>query len=75
MEELLNMCNILKLINNKTTDYFITKQKIEHKYYNLKRYKNNIFNRILLSFKRFDKNKELYLVPEFNGVEGCYYRI
>lgn len=69
------MCNILKLINNKTTDYFITKQKIEHKYYNLKRYKNNIFNRILLSFKRFDKNKELYLVPEFNGVEGCYYRI
>lgn len=69
------MYNILKRISNKTIDHFIIKQKIGHRYYNLKRYKNNILNRILLSFKRFDKNKELYLVPEFNGIEGCYYRI
>lgn len=69
------MYNILKRISNKTIDHFIIMQKIGHRYYNLMRYKNNIFNRILLSFKRFDKNKELYLVPEFNGVEECYYRI
>lgn len=69
------MYYILQKINNKTTDYFIIKQKIEHKYYTLKRYKNNFLNRTLLLTKRYDKNRELYIVPEFNGVEGCYYRI
>lgn len=69
------MYNMLHKINNKTTDYFIIKQKTGHRYYNLKRYKNNIFNRTLLIIKKFNKNRELYLVPEFNGFEGCYYRI
>lgn len=69
------MYYILHKINNKTTDYFIIKQKIGHKYYTLKRYKNNFLNRTLMLIKKRDKNKELYLVPEFNGVEGCYYCI
>lgn len=69
------MYSILQHINNKATDYFIIKQKIGHKYYNLKRYKNNVFNRTLLLIKRFNKNRELYLVPEFNDFEGYYYRI
>ncbi len=69
------MYYVLHKINNKTTDYFIIKQKIGHKYHTLKRYKNNFLNRTLLLIKRYDKNRELYLVPEFNSVEGCYYRI
>lgn len=69
------MYYILHKINNKTTDYFIIKQKIGHKYYTLKRYKNNFLNRTLMLIKKRDKNKELYLVPEFNGFEGCYYCI
>ncbi len=67
--------DILKRINNKTTDYFIIKQKVDHKFYDIVKYKNNLFNRILLSIKRFGNAKNLYIVPEFNGVEGYYYRL
>ncbi len=67
--------NILWQIDNTTTDYITIKQKVGHKYYDLVRYKNNAFNRFFLSIKRFNKDKELYIVPGFNGFEGCYYRI
>lgn len=67
--------NILWQIDNTTTDYITIKQKVGHKYYDLVRYKNNVFNRVFLSLKGFDKNRNLFLVPEFNGIEGYYYII
>ena len=45
-----------------------------YKYYNILRCKNNIFNRMLLLFKRFDSFNELYIIPEFDGIEGFYYK-
>lgn len=69
------MNQIIKRIGNETTDYFIIKEKVRHKYHDIMKYKNNIFNRILLSFKKYDNTRELYIVPEFKGIEGCYYRI
>jgi len=69
------MNKILEYIDIKTTEYFIIKEKIGHTYHNLLKYKNNIFNRVFLTFKNFDSSKELYIVPEFNGVEGVYYKI
>lgn len=69
------MNQIIKRIDNKTVDYFIIKEKVGHKYHDIMKYKNNIFNRLFLYFKKFYSNRELYIVPEFKGVEGCYYRI
>ncbi len=66
--------DILKCIDKKT-NYFIIKQKNGNLFYDIMKYKNNLFNRIFLSFKKFDKTKNLYFVPEFNGVEGRYYRL
>lgn len=67
--------NILRQIDNATTDYIVIKQKVGHKYYDLVRYKNNALNRLFLSIKRFNKDKELYIVPGFKGTEGYYYII
>ncbi len=69
------MNKTLKHIDIKTTEYFIIKEKIGYEYHNLLKYKNNIFNRMFLTFKHFDSSKELYIVPEFNGVEGAYYKL
>ena len=69
------MKHIINCINNQTTDYFIIKEKVGHSYRNISRYKNNIFNRLFLIFKKFNNSKKLYIVPEFKGVEGMYYKI
>ena len=69
------MNKIIKHIGIKTTEYLIIKEKVGYEYHNLLIYKNNIFNRIFLKFKNFDSTKELYIVPEFNGIEGAYYKI
>ena len=67
--------DILQKIDNTTTDYIIIKQKIGCKYYDLMKCVNDDFNRFYLSRKKFNENTGLHLVPEFNGVEGCYYCI
>ena len=75
MRKYMNISRILKQINNKTTDYFLIKEKNGNEYYTVAKYKNNIFNRIFLACKKFDADKGLCLVPEFEGVEGNYYHI
>ena len=68
------MNRTIKIFDSKTADYFIVKKKEGYKYYNILRCKNNIFNRMLLLFKRFDSFNELYIIPEFDGIEGFYYK-
>lgn len=69
------MNKIPKYIDIKNTEYFIIKEKVGYVYHNILKYKNNLFNRIYLTFKIFDDSKELYIVPEYNGVEGAYYKL
>ncbi len=69
------MNKIIKHIDIRNTEYFVIKEKIGHIYYNLFKYKNNIFNRIFLTFKNFNPSKDLYIVPEYSGIEGFYYKL
>lgn len=69
------MNNLIKQINNDKTEYFIIKKKIGHIYHQILRMKNNIFNRFILSTIKFDKEENLYIVPEFDGIEGFYYKL
>ncbi len=64
-----------KHIKNKSIDYFLIKEKNGYTYHNIARYKNNVLIRIFLANKKYSKNRELYIVPEFNGVEGRYYHL
>lgn len=64
-----------KHIKNKSIDYFLIKEKIGYTYHNIARYKNNVFIRIFLANKKCSMNRKLYIVPEFKGAEGCYYRL
>lgn len=69
------MNNTIKQIDNKRTRYFIIKKKIGYAYHQVLRVKNNFFNRFVLSIIKFDEDLGLYIVPEFNGVEGRYYKL
>lgn len=69
------MNNIIKQIDNKKTKYFIIKKKIGYVYHQVFRVKNNFFNRFVLSIVKFDKGSGLYIVPEFDGIEGYYYKL
>lgn len=69
------MNNAIKKIDNKKTEYLIIKKKIGHAYHEILRVKNNFFNRFVLSILKFDKYADLYIVPEFDGVEGYYYKL
>lgn len=69
------MNQFIKHFKNKSIDYFVIKEKIGYKYHNIARYKNNVLNKIFLANRKCSKNRELYIVPEFKGVEGCYYRL
>lgn len=69
------MNNAIKKIDNKKTENFIVKKKIGHTYHEILRLKNNFFNRFVLSIIKFDKDASLYIVSEFDGVEGYYYKL
>lgn len=69
------MNNTIKKIDNRKTEYFIIKKKIGHEYHQILRVKNNFFNRFILSIIKFDRDASLYIVPEFDGIEGYYYKI
>ena len=62
------------IINTEYTSYFLLKQKVNNNYIDIAKYKNSFCNRIRLLFKKFDKSKELYIVPVFKGIEGYYYK-
>lgn len=69
------MNNLIKQIDNDKTEYFIIKKKIGHLYHQILRVKNNFFNKFVLSIIKFDKEENLYIVPEFDGIEGYYYKL
>lgn len=69
------MNNLIKQIDNDKTEYFIIKKKIGHVYHEILRVKNNLFNRFVLSIMKFGKEENLYIVPEFDCIEGGYYKL
>lgn len=69
------MRKIFEGITNENTDYFIVKRKNDNSFIEIARYKNNVFNRMILSHKIFPKNGEFYIVCELQHVEGYYYKV
>lgn len=69
------MNKLLKNMDYRYIDYFVIKEKIGNKFNDVIKYKNNRLNRFLLSIKKFDNNKELYLVPKYKNIEGYYIKI
>lgn len=66
---------IIRQPDNKNTSYLIVKKKNGNTYCDIMKYKNNIFTRLFLSNKNCKGFGELYVVPEFKGVEGLYYKL